>query len=163
MTPAQATMDLIDPHGATAALAEAFVNTAYIAECERGQIEVAIGHLATKLEAEMPSKSFAFITAWNPGGDRRTDDENNDADRALVHLIDSYRVDRIPMHAVSPDGAWFEAGWLVCDVSRVTLDQWARSFGQLGTLWWQRGHAVKLRMYGARPDENDNVFVDWIE
>lgn len=156
-------MDLINRPGATAALADAFANTAYIAECDNGQIEIAVGHLASPLEAEMQGKCFAFITAWNPGGERRSDEQNNEADRILVELIDSYRVDRIPMYAVSPDGEWFEAGWLVRDVSRVTLDQWAKRFGQLGTLWWQRGHAVKLRVYGRAPLNNDNVFIDWIE
>lgn len=163
MSSAQANMNTVPPPQATDALVKAFVDTAYIAECDCGQIEVAVGHLAARLETEVAGKCFGFITAWNPFGERRDDDENIHADRELTYVIDSHRVERIPMHAVSPDGGWFEAGWLVRDVSRVTLDQWARRFGQVGTLWWQRGHAVKLRIYHPKLADSDNVFIDWIE
>ncbi|QYR52191.1 DUF3293 domain-containing protein [Lysobacter soyae] len=156
-------MDIIEPPESTRALVDAFLETAYIAECDDGQVEIAIGHLAAQLEARVAGKCLGFITAWNPGAERLSDEENNAADRDLVHVIDSHRVERFPMHAVSPDGVWFEAGWLVSDVSRVTLDQWARRFGQLGTLWWQRGHAVKLRVYHPKIAHSDNVFIDWIE
>ncbi|QIK81767.1 DUF3293 domain-containing protein [Lysobacter sp. HDW10] len=147
----------------TEALVKAFLDTVYIAECRSGQVEIAIGHLAARLEAEVQGKCFAFITAWNPMGCRRDDEENNAANRELVSLIDSHRVERIPMHAVSPDNAWFEAGWLLSDVSRVTLDQWARRFEQLGSLWWQRGHAVKMRIYHPKMPSCNNAFIDWIE
>lgn len=156
-------MDIIETTSATEALVEAFVETAYIAVCNEAQIEIAVGHLASRLESVFPGRCFAFITAWNPLGQRQSDEENNAADRELTQLIDSHRVERIPMLATSPDGEWFETGWLIADVSRVTLDQWGRRFGQLGTLWWQRGHAVKLRIYHPKIPASDNVFIDWIE
>ena len=144
-------------------LAKAFRLAAYITELDGTTIELAVGHVAHELEQRLRGHCFAYITAWNPGGVTRGDAENAAADLELCRLIDSHRLVRVPMGSSAPDGEWWEPGWLVLDVSRVTLDEWAHHFGQSGTLWWQRGQPVHLRMYVPNPQLGSDIYTDWIE
>lgn len=143
-------------------LAEAYRLAAYFVDLEGEAIEIAVGHLAARLEVLLGrADSFAYITACNPASELQPDAYNQRADRELRAAIDHHGYLRWPMNSSSPDGQWWEAGWLVGNAPPALLDEWARRFRQRGILLWRRGEPVRLRMYG--PEESPHPQIDWIE
>lgn len=143
-------------------LAEAYRLAAYFVDLEGDAIEIAVGHRANRLEAHLPGPAtFAYISACNPGSELRPEAENRRADGELRAEIERQGLLRWPMHSSSPDGEWWEAGWLVGDAPATLLDGWARRFRQSGILLWRRGEAVRLRMYGRAGSPHSQI--DWIE
>jgi len=143
-------------------LAEAYRLAAYFVDLDGETIEIAVGHPAVQLEARLPHvHAFAYITACNPGSILQPEADNLRADRELRAAIDRQRHLRWPMNSSSPDGLWWEAGWLVGDASIELLDECATRFRQRGILCWRRGEPVRLRMYG--PEEFLHPQIDWTE
>lgn len=143
-------------------LAEAYRLAAYFVDLDDEPIEIAVGHVAIRLEAQLArADSFAYITACNPASELQPETYNQRADRELRAAIDAHGYLRWPMNSSSPDGQWWEAGWLVGDAPPELLDEWARRFRQRGILLWRRGERVRLRMYG--PEEFPHPQIDWIE
>ncbi|MBS0199639.1 MAG: DUF3293 domain-containing protein [Proteobacteria bacterium] len=146
----------------TDGLAEAYRLAAYFVDIDSEIIEIAVGYPALRLETQLArADTFAYITACNPASQLQPEAWNQRADRELRAAIDHHGYLRWPMNSSSPDGQWWEAGWLVGDVPPALLDEWARHFGQRGTLLWRRGGPVRLRMYG--PAEFPHPQIDWIE
>ena len=148
--------------GTADGLAEAYRLAAYFVDLDGEAIEIAVGHPAVQLEAQLAhADTFAYITACNPASELQPETYNQRADRELRAAIDAHGYLRWPMNSSSPDGQWWEAGWLVGDVPAALLDEWALRFRQRGILLWRRGEPVRLRMYG--PAESPHPQIDWIE
>ena len=143
-------------------LAEAYREASYFVDLDGEAIEIAVGHAAPQLEAQLgDTTAFAYITACNPGSQLQSATWNQHADGELRMAIDAHGVRRWPMTSSSPDGHWWESGWLIGDLSHSMLDDLAKRFGQTGVLLWQRGEPVRLRMYGAIGSPHPQT--DWIE
>lgn len=147
-----------------AALAAAFRKAHYhVPELgDAGQLRV--GTRADALEAALPGRSFAFITAWNGNSETEARMDNAAADGALVAELDRLHVARWRAVAEDAQGGHREAGWLLQDLALDDLDRLARRFDQDGTLAWTRGEAVRLRMYHPCPaDALPDLWTDWVE
>jgi hypothetical protein len=151
--------------GRVSYLARAYLDADY--RCElRGDWHVFhIGQTVPVIDDAQPGAScFGFLSAWNPWSQPRPDAVNRAADQALHDTLaaDGYSVR--PAFASAPNRAWREPSWVVADISPERLDALMRQFDQLGTLWWRRGGAVRLRLDAARPDGfDDGAHVDWLQ
>ena len=111
---------------------------------------------------------FALLSAWDPQSVPRPEAANRRADQALnAALLASGRT-FVPAFSSAPDRSWREPGWLVMDLGMDDLDALGRRFDQLGIVAWQRGEAVRLRMFAERPDRLEDplerlAYVDWVE
>ena len=126
--------------------------------------DVIIGLPTPGLELRYPAAtSFGLVSAWNPLSLMKSGTENRRADRALEARLIATRLPYIPAFASAADRSWREPSWIVFDMNVDAFDALSRQFGQLGTLWWQPGQAVRLRIDAARPVglEGDQ-HVDWL-
>lgn len=124
-----------------------------------------IGAPVPELEAAHPgARSFAMLSAWNPMSSPRPDAENRREDERLQAAIAEGGWASLHGFASAPNRNWREPNWILIDIATAALDALAREFGQLGTLHWSRGQAVRLRMDAARPpDVPPHPHVDWIQ
>lgn len=156
---------MIEPRATTATLLRAYLDADYRWECDGRWRHMRIGTVDPAVEAAFPDATrFGLLSAWNPQSVERATTENRAADGALhfwlAHGDLSYR----PAFSSARDRSWREPSWLVAGLPVQAFDDLARRFGQLGSLWWQRGEQVRLRMYAARPaDCGDDSCVDWVK
>ena len=107
---------------------------------------------------------FGLLSAWNPHSHPLDDASNRRADEALAAELAERGIAHVPAFSSAPNRSWREPGWVVFDLDTGELDDLCRRFGQLGSLWWARGTAVRLRMYAAQPTGfPDAPQVDWLE
>ena len=122
-----------------------------------------IGHAAPVLDDAFPAAAqFGLLTAWNPQSVPQPEQRNRDADHALHEALEGSGLAYTPAFAAARNRTWKEASWLVIDMPPADLDRLAHRFGQLATLCWRRGEAVRLRMLAARTADGAHEFVDWI-
>ncbi len=123
-----------------------------------------IGEHAHALDEAFPDAArFGMLTASNPGFLIRTDTENRAADLALQRELERLQLQHRPGFAVAQNRAWKAYNWLVIDPDEAIFDALGLQFGQIGTLFWPRGAAVRLRMRATRPEtlaERPNI--DWV-
>lgn len=148
----------------------AFLLDAYLQADYRWQSQghwhrIAVGARAPGVDAAFPDAArFALLSAWNPGSVARDDARNRAEDAALRRTIDDAGLRCQPAFSSARDRSWREPGWLVLDLGPSALDALARRFGQLGTLAWKRGEAVRLRMDAAAPPGlGATPAVDWLK
>lgn len=147
-----------------AELAIAYAVADYAVVLDGDTFALRVGEPAPDLEAYWPAAHYAFITAWNPASEPRSDAANETADALLVAQLDAAGVIRQAAWAEDPHGDWREPGWLVADLDPGTRDLLAYEFGQAGVLAWQRGEPVRLRMMMPRPaDAAVSASTDWVE
>lgn len=132
-------------------LATAYAEAEYVVEHGGQTLRVQVGRPAADLEASLPATRYAFITAWNPASNPRSDRDNRLADARLVARIESFGLSRQPAWAQSPDGRWHEPGWLLLDTPNAQVLELAHEFCQAGVLDWARGEPVSLYMLASRP------------
>ncbi len=88
---------------------------------------------ANNLPPDLNGKMMYVITAYNPGSEVRTDQENLDADRQL-----RTRVEKIPfanwLESVgrSLSGSHAEYGYAVYGIDKEVADKLSEEFGQIG-------------------------------
>ena len=126
---------------------------------------VVIGKPLPGLETHFPlARWFGMLSAWNPLSVERPEPVNRAEDDRLHAAIRARGWQGVPGFASAPDRTWREPNWMVVDITAAELDALAREFGQLGTLHWARGGAVRLRMDAARPAPvAPHPHVDWIQ
>lgn len=124
-----------------------------------------IGEPAPEIEAAFPDACrFGMLSAWNPLSIPRPEAENRAQDERLHAAIEDGGWQALHGFASAPDRNWREPNWIAIDIVEDALDALARRFGQLGTLHWHRGQAVRLRMDAARPPRvAPHPHVDWIQ
>lgn len=124
-----------------------------------------VGEATPELEDAFPeAQRFALVSAWNPQSLERDKATNQREDAQLHRLLVEAAFDVRPAFSSAPDRSWREPSWLVVDIDHAALDGLARRFGQLGTLSWERGRVVRLRM-DAAPPAGLGAFpcVDWLK
>lgn len=146
------------------ALVQAYLDADYRWEQMGEWSHLRIGEAAPDIDAAFPEAAcFGFLAAWNPRSTPRPDAQNRAADEVLrLQLVESGVICR-PGFSSACDRSWREPSWLATDMAPGPLDALAQRFGQLGTLWWRRGEAVRLRIYARQPDAvAEHPFIDWV-
>lgn len=110
------------------------------------------------------TRSLGLLSAWNPRSLERPEAANRRADAALQAALEGAGLVHRPAFSAARNRSWREPGWLVLDVPAPALDAQARRFGQLGTLYWQVGGPLRLRMHAAPPGCGTRLpdCIDWL-
>jgi hypothetical protein len=146
-----------------AELATAYAAADYVVMLDGDTLPLRVGRPATDLEAYSPASGYAFLTAWNPASEPRSDAANQAADALLVAQLDAAGAVRHPAWAQGPDGQWREPGWLVAGLHENELYRLALEFGQAAVLAWRSGEPVRLRMLMPRPPcAQAAAYTDWV-
>lgn len=115
-------------------------------------LDLYVGQRNPRLNECWPSaRSFALITACNPGGRPLDAAVNAARQRQLLTRVEAAGLTRLPTIASDADGRFAEEGWLLCDPEPQWCDDIARSFGQMAILAWRADQPVRLRCYGENP------------
>lgn len=148
-----------------ATLLDAYYTADYRWELDGQWFPLRIGQPVPRLEAAFPaSHRFGLLSAWDPHSRPRPDPVNRAADEDLHTALLASGLPYRPGFSSAPNRSWREPSWVVMDMEEAEFDRLARRFGQLGTLAWQRGEPVRLRMYARRPVlARAHEQVDWIE
>jgi hypothetical protein len=134
-----------------AALATAYALAHYFVTVGHREWLFGVGQLAVDVERELGARHFLFITAWNPSSSSNTLAENLAADERLQARLTEDGFRHHSALGCNSSGGAVEYGWVVLDVPLERGDALAREFGQAGTLYWQCGEPVGLRMLAPRP------------
>ncbi len=147
-----------------AELAHAYLDAEYRWLHHGSWPELRIAQPAPELERSFPDlASFGLLSAWNPMSCTRDDDTNRHQDDLLHQALADAGHLLSPAFSSARNRTWREPGWLVHGMDTDRFDALARRFGQLGTLWWNRGEPVQLRMDARRPAGfADAAHVHWL-
>ena len=132
-------------------LATTYAAAHYVVAIDGDTLPLRVGQPAGDLEAYWPATRYAFITAWNPASEPRSDAANHAADALLVAQLDATGAPRHAAWAQDPTGDWREPGWLLANLDEDEVVRLAQEFGQAGVLAWQSGQPVRLLMLMPRP------------
>ncbi|WDS36551.1 DUF3293 domain-containing protein [Pseudoxanthomonas sp.] len=122
-----------------------------------------VGQRAQDVERQLGAARYQFVTAWNPHSRPAGESRNLEAGDALESRLLALGCTFHRALGCNAQGGAIEHGWLVLDTKAAQADALAREFGQAGTLYWQAGEPVRLRMQHAQPQDCcDNPFIDWI-
>lgn len=145
-----------------ATLATAYALAHYFVTIGHREWLFGVGQTAADIERELGAQHYLFITAWNPPSKPATTAENLAADERLQARMKEAGFQHHSALGCNSQGGAVEYGWVVLDVPLESSDALAREFGQAGTLYWQRGEPVRLRMLWPQPagiDEQPHI--DW--
>jgi phosphopantetheinyl transferase len=81
--------------------------------------------------------SGVMITAWNPGPERPSIEENNQANELLLKRIETYCSDIWEADGFSPDGTHREPGFMAWEMKPEIGLQIAREFGQFAIFYFE--------------------------
>ena len=98
------------------------------------------------LFASFSVESGAFLTAWNPDGERLPIDDNYDRQAELLAAIEALRLNYFVGQGVHPSGNWQEDSYLVLGISQAEADELGQRFGQLGYVWIANTGVPELRL-----------------
>jgi len=148
-----------------ATLADAYCAAQYRWELDGRWHALRIGQRAAELEQAFPDCIvFGLVSAWDPHSVPRPEGVNRTADEALHTALLASGLPFRAGFSSAANRSWREPSWVVTGMPLEELDRLALRFGQLGTLGWQRGEPVRLRMYARRPLlARHNECVDWID
>lgn len=126
--------------------------------------DLRVGLQAPALELLYPDAAgFGMLTAWNPHSVGRNDAANREADALLQEDLAATGLVFLPAFGSALDRSWREPGWVVVGMALDAFDALSRRHGQLGTVWWARGRAGRLRVDAARPAGfGTDEHIDWL-
>ncbi|WP_159678611.1 DUF3293 domain-containing protein [Luteimonas sp. 9C] len=146
------------------ALLHAYLDARYRWQYRDDWHDIVIGLPTPGLDLRYPDTAgYGLVSAWNPMSIARPPTENRRSDKALDAELSALGLAHMPAFASATDRSWREPSWIVFGMDVAEFDALAQRYGQLGTLWWPRETAVRLRMYAHRPAglEGDQ-HVDWL-
>ncbi|MEO8365102.1 MAG: DUF3293 domain-containing protein [Pseudoxanthomonas sp.] len=145
-----------------AALATAYALAHYFVTIGHREWLFGVGQDAADIERELGARHYLFITAWNPPSTASSLAENVAADERLQARLKEVGFQSHSALGCNAQGGAVEYGWMVLDVPVESGDALAREFGQAGTLYWQRGQPVRLRMLSPQPAGiAEQPHIDW--
>lgn len=145
-----------------ATLATAYALAHYFVTVGHREWLFGVGQYAPDIERELGGGHYLFITAWNPPSHATTLAENLAAGERLQARLREAGFHHHSALGCNAQGGAVEYGWMVLDVPLESGDALAREFHQAGTLYWQRGEPVRLRMLWPRPPGiDDQPHIDW--
>lgn len=106
----------------------------------------------------------AFLTAANPGSERRGDEENDRLLASLRKTLEEAGWRCLEGEGRDPAGAWpAEPSFLVLGILRAQALELARRFGQNAFVWCERGAAPQLALAAKwRLVLDTHVWLDWL-
>jgi hypothetical protein len=129
-------------------LFEAYRRTTFIAETPRGRLALRIGVRSAHLDALLASvgaTTWAYVTAWNPGSVRRSDEENERRQRELAQGVADRGLIAYTGEGIGDDGEWpREPSLLILGIARAQAIQLGRRFGQVAIVYGELGAAAEL-------------------
>ena len=139
----------------TPQLLDAYRDAEYVVFAEP-PIVIRPGEPSEELDALLASHgatSAAFITAANPGGDRRPDTENAVANAALQNLVGAAGYPHYLGEGRDSARTWAEPSFLVIGISRANAEALGGLFEQNAILYCEAGRAAELVLLttGADP------------
>ena len=149
----------------TSELASAYLAADYRWEHDGEWRWLRIGVPAPEIDSAFPEFTrFTLLSAWNPHSLERPESDNRFVDVALKSQLSASPYAFRAAFSSAPDRSWREPSWLVAGIPVEPLDDLGRRFGQLGTLYWQRGEPIRLRMYAAPPAGfESHPDIDWLD
>lgn len=136
-------------------LRTAYTRAVYRADLEPEPIFLHVGETSPALDrwlAARSARSFAFVSAANPGSVPLSDSENLQRHERLVErLSEEGRKFARGESYEAASGGWREASLLVCGIERPAAIALARDFGQVALLVGEAGAAVELVFTAAAP------------
>jgi len=152
------------PPARIAELFAAYLDADYRWELGGGWHPLAIGAPAPEIEQAFPDATrFGLLSAWNPQSVALPEAANREADERLHGFLHASGHPFRPGFSAARNRSWREPSWVVMDMAMPAFDTATRRFGQLGTLAWDRGEPVRLRMHAARPATvAPHPAVDWL-
>ena len=143
-------------------LASAYAAADYAVVLDGDTLSLRVGQPAVDVEAYWAARQYAFITAWNPASHPLPQVANDAADARLVARLQALDLSFHPAWSDDRGRQWRESGWLVADIDVSVLDTLAVEFGQAGTLFWEHGAPVRLRMSMQAPAQRHRSdCIDW--
>lgn len=145
------------------ALLEAYQAAEYLVHDPR--LVIRIGEPNVGLDALLADAGrAAFLTAANPGSERRSEEENDRSAAALRKALDDAGWPCLEGEGRDPTGAWpAERSFLVLGIPRGRALDLARRFGQNGFVWCERGAAPQLVLAAKwRLVLDTHVWLDWL-
>ncbi|HEV3022571.1 MAG TPA: DUF3293 domain-containing protein [Pirellulales bacterium] len=115
-------------------LLEAYRRTVYYADTPGGRLALRIGQGNTQLElllAEHGCRTWAYLTAFNPGSKRLTAEENQQRQACLDDALRAGGWTCFPGESVGADGDWPpELSTLVLGIDEAAAKRLGESLGQ---------------------------------
>ena len=134
-----------------AELLEAYLQTTFRADTPRGAIEVRVGRRNQTLDlllSENGSRGWAYITAFNPNSDRRSQGENIRRHKLLRGEIRRRGFRILEGEGVGADRKWPpEKSFLVLGISKEEASRLGRTFGQRAIVVGQRNRPAEMVAY----------------
>ncbi len=135
-------------------LGRAYENADYVVFAQR-DIVLKVGAPSRELDALLElhrAESAAFVTAANPRGERRSDEENAAALSALQDLVAAAGYPRYMGEGRDPGGEWpAEPSLLVIGMYRENAEALGRLFEQNAIVFAERGRAPQLIFLEEKP------------
>jgi hypothetical protein len=129
-------------------LLKAYQDTKFIISARDGEITLRVGEASEPLDTllrEYGAKSCEFITAWNPGSIKLTDQENAARQSALLTEIQRRGYALLRGRGEGTGGNWPpEDSVLILGTSRTEAVQIGELFGQLCIVHAELGCPVEL-------------------
>jgi hypothetical protein len=126
---------------------EAYRNAEYVVFGEPPLV-LRIGEPSRRLDSLLEAArrdSAAFLTAFNPGGQRRSDQDNVAAQVQLERALEEKPYGCYPGEGRDPRGEWgAEPSLLVVGIPRAEAEALGRAFGQHAFVFVARGAAPEL-------------------
>lgn len=151
------------PESERARLASAWAAAHYFVTLGRRDWLFCTGLTAPEIERQLMADRYLFITAWNPPPGQTLRAHNEAAQARLEARVHALGLTLHPALGCDHRGGMAEYGCLVLDATLAQADALARAFGQGGTLCWNAGEPVRLRMMWPRPaGADDHPHTEWV-
>jgi hypothetical protein len=143
----------MDGEGGDADLISAYRRTSFFANTDRGRIRVRIGEHNADLDALLRAvgrRSWAYVTAYNPGSIVLSVEENADRQSALESGVQTagYRI--FAGEGVGDDGQWPpEPSLLILGIDRQAAIELGHRHGQRAVVWGELGTEAGLLLCGT--------------
>jgi hypothetical protein len=129
-------------------LMRAYRQTSFLADTPRGRLRLGIGEKSPELEALLAAegaRSWAYVTAYNPGSSLLSDRENVQRQEALERAVSQKGFVFFRGAGVGDDGQWpAEPSLLILGVARNQAIDLGRRFGQRAVVYGEAGGSPEL-------------------
>jgi hypothetical protein len=129
-------------------LFKAYAETSFVIDAPGGEIHLRIGQHNPRADALLKTyrvTEAAFITAWNPGPVRLSNEENDQRQHSLERQIQSAGFQFLRGRGIGTDPSWTpEESAFVPGIPRSLAVALSSQFGQLAIVWHEAGEASVL-------------------